>query len=593
MKKIANRILFATALALIIMFLVIGAVSVYSLVSLGNTGISGIRDTLQKDYDSYIRAQVEVAVSMIDQYKKDADAGLITMDEAKKQAADKLRLIRYNKEGYFWADTYEGVNVVLLGKDTEGTSRIDAVDAKGVKFIQEMNANGKKESGGYTDYEFPKPNTDIPLPKRAYTLAYEPFQWIVGTGNYVNDLNDLVMAAQESQRRDLASKLILLVIASILVTGAMTFMAWILGKKMARPVSATAEYLNLLANGDFSQDMPHAAALSVNKDETGVLVRAATEMRATMRDIISTITDQGQQVATAVEDSTNRLAKLSNQLDEVSGATEQISAGTQETAASVSSMSHTAEEIEKAAESIAIKAGEGAQNAVDIRNRAEGMKKQAIQSRTETSAIYNNTKAGMLEAIQKTANVEQIKILSETILAITEQTNLLALNAAIEAARAGESGRGFAVVAEEIRKLAENSNTAVTEIRGITDVVVTAVRNLNESSKAMLDFISGPIIKDYDRMVSTGDQYNTDAATVSDMVTDFSATSEELTASIQTVVRSLSEVMSASHEQAESTNHIAERSTDISVNASQVVRMTESIGRSASALLDAVQRFKV
>ena len=64
-------------------------------------------------------------------------------------------------------------------------------------------------------------------------------------------------------------------------------------------------------------------------------------------------------------------------------------------------MSHTAEEIEKAAESIAIKAGEGAQNAVDIRNRAEVMKKQAIQSRTETSAIYNNTKAGMLEAIQK------------------------------------------------------------------------------------------------------------------------------------------------------------------------------------------------
>ena len=57
------------------------------------------------------------------------------------------------------------------------------------------------------------------------------FQWVVGTGNYVNDLNDLVTTAQDSQRRDLASKLVLLVIASVLVTGAMTFMAWILGNK--------------------------------------------------------------------------------------------------------------------------------------------------------------------------------------------------------------------------------------------------------------------------------------------------------------------------------------------------------------------------
>jgi methyl-accepting chemotaxis protein len=220
------------------------------------------------------------------------------------------------------------------------------------------------------------------------------------------------------------------------------------------------------------------------------------------------------------------------------------------------------------------------------------MKRQAIHSRQETVTVYENTKAGMLRAIEETNSVSQIQLLSETILAITEQTNLLALNAAIEAARAGESGRGFAVVAEEIRKLAESSNKAVSEIRGITDVVVAAVKNLNENAKGMLNFINGPIISDYDRMVGIGDQYNQDAQTVSDLVTDFSATSEELTASIQSVARALAEITEATNDQAESVNSIAVRSSDISASAGQVVSQTDAIGQNAQVLLDSVKQFK-
>lgn len=383
-----------------------------------------------------------------------------------------------------------------------------------------------------------------------------------------------------------------LVIAAVIVTIILAGIAWFFGRRIAAPISATASYLDLLANGDFSQDMPHAERFRGNKDETGVLVRAVTGMRHTMREMIGIISDKGQRVAESVISSNEKLADLSEKLEEVSGATEQISAGTEETAASVANMRMTAEEIEKASESIAIKAGEGAENAIAIRNRAEEMKRQVTQSRNETVSVYDNTKAGMLQAIEKTASVNQIQLLSDTILAITEQTNLLALNAAIEAARAGESGRGFAVVAEEIRKLAESSNRAVSEIRGITDVVVDAVKNLNESARNMLDFINGPVISDYDRMVNIGDQYNADAQTVSDLVTDFSATSEELTASIQTVARALAEITEATNDQAESVNSIAVRSSDISTAASQVVSQTDAIGQNTQVLLESVKQFK-
>jgi methyl-accepting chemotaxis protein len=137
----------------------------------------------------------------------------------------------------------------------------------------------------------------------------------------------------------------------------LTAIAWLFGRRMAAPISATAGYLDLLARGDFSQDMPHAARFRCNRDETGILVRAVTDMRQTMRNMIGIITDKGHVVGEAVISSNEKLAELSEKLEEVSGATEQISAGTEETAASVANMRMTADEIEKASESIAIKAG--------------------------------------------------------------------------------------------------------------------------------------------------------------------------------------------------------------------------------------------
>ena len=93
-------------------------------------------DTLEEEartnYDSMLKEQVDNAISMLDQYNQKYENGECTLEEAKKQAADMLRELRYGEEGYFWADTEDGTNVVLLGKDTEGTNRIDAQDANGV-----------------------------------------------------------------------------------------------------------------------------------------------------------------------------------------------------------------------------------------------------------------------------------------------------------------------------------------------------------------------------------------------------------------------------------------------------------------------------
>lgn len=110
------------------------------------------------------------------------------------------------------------------------------------------------------------------------------------------------------------------------------------------------------------------------------------------------------------------------------------------------------------------------------------------------------------------------------------------------------SGPGFAVVAEEIRKLADNSRETVTEIQGVTGAVIEAVSNLVEAAESMLGFMDSQVKEDYDAMQETGERYSEDARYIEELVTDFSATSEELLASIQSMLTAISETGSATNE---------------------------------------------
>ena len=141
--------------------------------------------------------KVQMAFSILEQMHKKEQAGELTREQAQKQAADLVRDLRYdNGKGYFWIDTKEGVNVVLLGRPSEGKSRIDLVDPNGTYFIKEMLANGLKEGGGFTDLMFAKPNETTPLPKRNYTVCFQPWGWVIGTGVWIDQIDAQVAEEQ-------------------------------------------------------------------------------------------------------------------------------------------------------------------------------------------------------------------------------------------------------------------------------------------------------------------------------------------------------------------------------------------------------------
>ncbi|MBN2061565.1 MAG: cache domain-containing protein [Deltaproteobacteria bacterium] len=135
--------------------------------------------------DMLVKSEVETAVSMLRTVFTKHKQGAMTLEKAKELGADLLRELRYGTDGYFWADTMEGVNVVLYGrKDVEGRNRLEDKDQKGTFYVKEFVAKGKA-GGGYVEYWFPKKGQTTEQPKRSYVLLFEPFGWIVGSGYYL------------------------------------------------------------------------------------------------------------------------------------------------------------------------------------------------------------------------------------------------------------------------------------------------------------------------------------------------------------------------------------------------------------------------
>jgi methyl-accepting chemotaxis protein len=134
--------------------------------------------------DLLVKSEVETAVSMLQAIFTKHQQGAMTLEKAEELGADLLRELRYGSDGYFWADTKDGVNVVLYGrKDVEGRNRLEDKDQKGIFYVKEFIAKGMA-GGGYVDYLFSKKGQPTAQPKRSYVLLFEPFGWVVGSGYY-------------------------------------------------------------------------------------------------------------------------------------------------------------------------------------------------------------------------------------------------------------------------------------------------------------------------------------------------------------------------------------------------------------------------
>lgn len=568
------RLMLAIGGVSLISTLCIGAYFIVSTVRDNHAQLATYRADLEENVGNQLKGETEVAYGILDEYYKKQQAGELTEEQAKKEAADRVRDLRYDGgNGYFWIDTVDGNNVVLLGrKDVEGTNRFNAKDPNGYPYIQEINKSAQQEGGGFTRWMFPKPGETEPLPKYGYSIEFKPYHWVIGTGVWIDEIDAIIAQKEAKLAADLRTSILELLGVIVLLQILMALFSRYAGANIARPIVRTTERLGIMGTGDFRLEGEAAAEmqeLASRPDELGTMAQAMQEMnekvRALMRNVAQTaeylaasseeLTSSAEQAADVSQSIAESIVKVagacSEQFDGVQTAHEHTKKLTQHMQDFEGHLEETGQQVQKTSD-VATEGRQGVATAVT------GM--QSIQ--TNVSHI-----AEIIEGLGE--NSKQIGEIVDTIAGIAEQTNLLALNAAIEAARAGEHGRGFAVVADEVRKLAEQSQEAASEIserigriqsstqeavdamhQGLSEVmdgtktvqgagtsfegIASMVGKVAEASRAMQSSV-GRLTQSIGRIDAAVEEINTKSRSVADEAQTVSAATEEETASMHEI----------------------------------------------------------
>lgn len=385
-----------------------------------------------------MRALVESAFGVIDHHGKLADAGTLSVDEAKLRAAAVIESLRYGEAGYFWIND-AGPSMVMHPHTPElnGQDLTHLTDPNGkrlfVSFVETAEANAE---GGIVEFGWPKPGEHSAVPKISYVKLYRPWGWIVGTGVYVDDID----AAFWRQATTLGA-----VVAGTSVV--LLLVATVVGRSILTPIRKLQHAVEEVAvRGDLS-----VRANIVQGGELGAMGRHFNDMLEHLQQFVHQVGSAVNEVASA----STELATITEQMQR----SVKIELGqTTHVATAMNEMSATVKEI--AADAVVT---------ADATRDADGQ----VMHGTNVVNGVTETIGQLAEEVRQAGGVigklaedsQAIDKVLDVIRGIAEQTNLLALNAAIEAARAGEQGRGFAVVADEVRGLAQRTQESTSEIQ--------------------------------------------------------------------------------------------------------------------------------
>lgn len=571
---IGNKMILVTSLLLIVPLFVTGIFS-YTIA----------KSELDKKGQILLKNSVRQANSLIEAKQREVELGIVTLEDAMEEVKETLvgpkqsdgsrkinNGVDLGKNGYFMIYNMDGV--LLAHPSIEGQNLFEEVDKsnKEYKFVQDQIKTAN-EGGGFTYYTWTLPTSQELGEKITYQEYNDNWGWVIVAGSYLSDYNEGAYFIME-----------ILIYISVLSVILGMIVILLFSKHISRPIRVINGSLEELAKGDLTLE-----ELKIkNRDELGNLSSSFNTMLSNLKVLIKTIHESSGSVseyATLLSANTNTTLEAINEVAvAIQDVTTSVTIEATSTERAVDEISELANRIKSVSDS-AHKIHETA----GVTNKLNEDGLHTVELLMDITNINNATSSEISDVIYKVSeSTEKINIITQTITQISKQTNLLALNASIEAARAGEAGKGFSVVAEEIRKLAEQSSSAVEEIKGIIQAIQmysdTSVKTMETVKKGTSDQ-NDAVIKTKEAFVHISDalknlnvlvdRIDLDSKNMNDrkeeivsLIKNISTTTEEITAQAEEVSASTEEEVSQVQEIA---SH-SERLKKLAINLADTIK---------------------
>ena len=398
----------------------------------------------------------------------------------------------------------------------------------------------------------------------------------------------LLTTSQEDATSETAAlSKILMWMALICLVVALLITFWA-SDSFVRPILRITEVAKNIAAGNLREIQK-----TINdKSEFGQLSDSVILMNQNLRALVQQVQNQSHQLAASSEELTAGAQQSADAANQVAASITEMANGAEQQVAAVNETSAVVEQISATIEGVSVTAREMASMAGKAVEATDDGQRAVDKAVAQMGSVGEGARKAHAAAGDLESGSRQIEEIVGLISNIAGQTNLLALNAAIEAARAGEQGRGFAVVAEEVRKLAEQSESAAQQIKGIIGINNTNIQNVVEAiGEASANIDQGILLVN-----SAGKEFATIGKHVGDVaekVGGISSAVAEVDAGSKRIVESIRSVEKISKDTALEAQSVSAATEEQSASTEEIASSSQSLAKLAGDLQEAVSKFQL